>query len=99
MDAGISEGSWVWLPDVVDVPEVYLVKGSMRSLADLHRVGFLTCRALALQTRTGGIGAAAREEPHLVDSEVLFTLKLLESQFHNDVAPLMVSELIISENQ
>jgi hypothetical protein len=62
-------------------------------------VGFLTCRALALQTRTGGIGAAAREEPHLVDSEVLFTLKLLESQFHNDVAPLMVSELIISENQ
>ena len=24
-------------------------------------------------------------------SEVLFTLKLLESQFHNDVAPLMVT--------
>merc|ERR1719313_10740 len=82
---------------LVDLPESYLVRGSMRSRADLHRAGFTTARAIALQTVSS---ESTVDEPHLVDSEVLFTLKLIESQFPPDITPpFAVSELMMSSNQ
>lgn len=83
---------------IVDLPDVYFLRGSPSSLFDLERACFKTASNVVICNASLKRLVTQSPEPWMVDSEVVCCARLVESQLGRESTAQVITELSAGEN-